>query len=123
MLIAKPRRRWFQFSLRSLLMLVTLCAVALGSIGSRVYTARLRLGYYKLSDEGLMNPTGLTNVRELSVCSEVTDPGLEHLQRLARLETLTLDNCRRLASVAPLSRVEWFHALRILHLAPTEITD
>ena len=100
---AKPKRRWFQFSLRTLLLLVPALALLLGLVAKRRMIAErhdaLRADglevvsaasqplwrIWVLGDDSLGYATeiGLTTM-------EVTDAGSAHLEGLTRLRTLNI---------------------------------
>ena len=124
---SKPRRRWYQFSLRTLLILVTLSAVPLGWVGSKMAQARREqpaieaiegMGGYVAVEDGWLDKwiggtvysVGLPNtqVSDLTPLAE-----LNNLTRLDLYETQVSD----LSPLAELTNLE------ALDLAGTQVTD
>jgi hypothetical protein len=107
----KPKRRWFQFSLRTLLLLVLFCGAGLGLLGRKLEQTRrhirtrrravaelnklgARLRYAREQRVWLARLLGdrLDPVVHVEVRGPaVTDRSLEHLKGLEQLEELGLD--------------------------------
>ena len=107
----KPRRRWFQFSLRTLLVLVAVVAVWLALLVNAARKQREAvaaieaLGGRIVYEHGSNLPPGPKWLRELIgeeyffriiavglSSTQITDSGLEHLEGLTSLQTLVLDD-------------------------------
>ena len=115
----KPKRRWYQFSLKTLLVVVTLFCVMAGWGSWRIQQVRsdqrilarlsefgpvsaaynnwgrvegLHLTNQRVTDAELACLKGLTDLQGLSLHStDITDAGLEHLKGLKNLEALRLE--------------------------------
>jgi hypothetical protein len=108
MTVAKPKLRWFQYSLRTLLVFVTLCAIPCSWLAVKMQQAkRQREAVAAIEKLGgtvfWSEPSGLAWMQSLlgddlfrhveSVYlndTEVTDAGLEHLTGLNMLQVLSL---------------------------------
>ncbi len=161
----KPKRRWYQFSLKTLLVVMLVSCFAFAWIGSRIKQARenratlavdqvmvdsfggfvfrhpsrlerlfddpgglesdLTVGISRdnqFTNAGLEHLDGLTNLTSLSLDNtKVTDAGLEHLKGLKDLEDLWLDNTK--LSDAGLEHLKGLTKLELLYLRFTKITD
>ena len=169
----KRKRRWFQFSLRTLLIFTAIAAVAVGWLGKRMEQKRnereamealVKLGCYVeydyemedpnakppgpdwlrdvlgenffsevvcvsvmrrppiLSDSGLVNLKGLTQLQTLDLNgTKVTDAGLMHVIGLPRLDFLSLANTA--VSDAGLPQLNGLPRLQTLNLTGTQVTD
>lgn len=135
------RRRWLQFSIRTLLVLVTLLCVALGlwcvpaERQRRAVTAIEKLGgevaYAKPAASETfpvpllrrwLPPVYFDEVEGLYLGdTQVTDAGLARLQGLTGLEILFLDNTP--VTDAGLARLQGLTTLRLLSLGDTQVTD
>ena len=56
----------------------------------------LRLDNLNIHDDGLKFLGGLTKLRWLSLCGQITDAGLEHLKGLTGLKSLLLNACDKI---------------------------
>ena len=169
----KPKRRWYQYSLRSLFILTTLVAIACSWYANEMQQAAKRraaieeiekLGgevwYYdakatrapgepprwlswlrrlhseehlgnatlvslmdtKITDAGMANLQGLTNVEELFLAgTRITDAGLVHLEDLTNLEELELSGTQ--ITDAGLMHLKGLIKLDTLFLEETQISD
>ena len=137
----KPRRRWLQVSLRTLLILVTLlciwlgwvvnrgerqrrAVVALTEIGGEVYYATDLSGAEKLFDLGRWLPRDYFDevyLVSLSGRNNVTDANLAHVRDLIRLEGL--DAAHTEVTDAGLANLQGLTRLERLDLAGTQVTD
>ena len=146
----KRKRRWYQCSRPTLLVLVPVLAVELTLLGLRlkrlreiqcreqVREALFRAGgalsdEYRLegrlwlwarvrNDEGLEYVESVPQLQILDLTdSQVTDAGMEHVEKLVRLERLFLDGTR--VSDAGLEHLKGLTELRILQLYATQVTD
>ena len=135
---AKPRRRRFQFSLRSLLILVTLVAGLL--VAWRVYVEPYRRqreamklieelgGQYKTearSPAWMRRWVEAGNFQDVTAVSlggpKVSDADLAHLTELTSLQTLYLYKTE--VSDAGLAHLKSLTKLKYLNLAHTRVTD
>jgi len=144
---SKPRRRWLQFSLRTLMVLVVVFGVGLGWLAHEVHQARqqrealkaitLRHPWVSYAPNGSRRKieTGLAWLRELVgeeelfktlievgfVGHQTTDAGLVHLKGLTQLRRLYLgDND---VSDAGLVHLRGLTSLKLLNLRGTLVTD
>ena len=141
----KPRRRWLQFSLRTLLVLVLVIGCGFGWLGMKLRKAREqreavkaieKLGGWvsyedassskirtavvwvgKLLGEDLSGDVRYVDLSE----TQVTDAGLKHLRGLTQLQVLTLDSTQ--VTDAGLEHLRGLTQLRELQLANTQVTD
>jgi len=145
-----PIRRPFQFSLRTLLVLVTLCAipcswvawerewarkrreaiVAIRKLGGEVLsdylfadtTHTVFLNNTQATDADLEQLEGLTNLKCLQLDgTQITDAGLKHLGGLKQLYWLHLSKTN--ITDAGLERLRGLNELRWLFLDGTQVTD
>ena len=136
--LPKPHRRWFQFSLRSLLIAVTLVAGLLVAWRAYVEPYRRQREVMKLIEElggeyntepggpswlrGIFGDDNFQNIIEISLRStDVSDADLTHLKGLANLRTLSLS----LTSVgdAGLAHLKGLTNLKKLVLCGTRVSD
>jgi len=142
----KRKRRWFQFSLRSLLIFTMICAVACGLLGKRMEQKRkeregveaiLRLGGTVRYDyqEGNGKPPGPDWLRDLAGKDffsavvevrllgnpKVTDAELAHLEEMPQLQVLNIFATN--VTDAGLSHLRRLSKLERLYLGNTRITD
>lgn len=135
----KPKRRWFQFSLRTLLLLTTLSAVLLGIWTTYVapYRAQRRaaaalqtLGadLYERPADGpawirtLVGEKDFVKVHECWIMFKpISDNDLQHLKALTKLQTLHLMDLD--ISDAGLAHLKGLTNLRILTLYKIQVTD
>jgi hypothetical protein len=131
----KPkRRRWFQFSLRSLMLATVVCAVVFGWLGKRVdETRREEVAVWNILKAAgdvefhdIDGPSWLTRhfLRVSKVDfgrTQVTDADLEYLKELNRLRELRLDFND--VTGTGLRHLKDQTALGSLHLDYTEIVD
>jgi hypothetical protein len=143
----KPRRRWFQYSLRSLFLLTFLVSLGMSWFAVRMKRAReqgeavewIRKGggsvvydyQYEVPYSGPPGPVWLRNLlgtdffaTAVHVCffpSSVSDAGLEHLKGLTQLRELDL----RFSPVGDngLKYLNGLARLRTLDLSDTNVTD
>ncbi len=141
------QRRRYQYSLRTLLIIATVVAIACSWYAYEMQkTAKIRaavtkinshggeadywdsgagtifLRYLKISDAGLVRVKDLTNVTFLSlVGTEITDAGLVNLKGLTSLEVLRLDGTQ--VTDAGLVHLKNLTKLQQLCLARTQVTD
>ena len=140
---SKPRRRWFQYSLRTLLVLVTVLCVWLAVTANRARKQREAVAaieavggvvYYEYQTKSGQKPPGPKWLRELigdeyfvSVVlvdfneTQVTDAGLMHLKGLTKLELLYLN--RTQITDAGLEHLKGLTNLEDLWLNGTQVTD
>ena len=136
----KPRRRWLQISLRTLLILVTLLSIGLGWFvhrgerQRRAVTALKELGgemhyasdlseadtSFDLSQWPRRDYFDDVLIVSLSRC-KMTDADLGHIQDLTRLECLELDGTR--ITDAGLAHLQGLTRLQVLDLSETQVTD
>ena len=145
---AKPKRRWFQFSLRTLLIAMTvLCIGPGGYVAYEQGKAREKQGAvaaieklsgYVFYDEKAPARSGLTrlilgddsfgNVNGVDFNPlktenrQITDADLRHLQSFPRLNHLVLKNCRQITD-AGLGELSGLANLQYLYLNDTPITN
>jgi len=145
---AKPKRRRFRFSLRTLLTLVVLLSLPLAwvgivaertrqqkkileqleeyqpSVGWRFgYVVRLGLGGPLVTDAGLEHLEGLTELEWVGLVNttQVTQHGLEHLKGLTKLKELYLDGTH--VTDAGLVNLKGLGRLEHLDLCYTHVTE
>jgi len=134
---AKPKRRWFQFSLATLLLLTLVCALVLGLWVAPAERQRRAVafvesvgGYEEYADEALapawirewLGPDYFQSVRVVSLYQTgVSDTGLAHLEGLTALEMLALNGT--LVSDVGLAHLQGLTALELLYLFSTEVSD
>ncbi|MCE9543933.1 MAG: hypothetical protein K8T25_00180 [Planctomycetia bacterium] len=143
----KSRRRWFQFSLRTLLILTTVSAVGFAWLGWWSHKARQQraavaafiqaggsVGYDISSDrfkQPVYWPVWLIQDRSIDYFvsvnlvelrnAKVTDSGLEHLKGLTGLRRLDLDGTQ--ITDNGLEHLKGLKALQTLWLNETQVTD
>jgi hypothetical protein len=137
----KPKRRWFQYSLGTLLAFVALCALACSWLAVKMRraerqrnatTAIEKLGGSVAWDDRvskwprcLRNVLGddfFVSVKDVWLNStEVTDAGLEHLKGLCELQELFLDGTH--VTGAGLEHLKGLSQLWGLYLGGTHVTD
>lgn len=82
----------------------------------------LSLANTKVTDAGLANVVGMTNLKRLSLeKTAITDAGLIHLKDLASLESLNLYGTQ--VSDAGLSHLQGFRCLKKLYLWQTKVSE
>ena len=135
----KPRRRWLRFSLRTLLILVTLLSIGLGTFvhrgerQRRAVAAVKALGGSIRYDVSGTSPASDTLSRwlprdyfddvylvSLMHCT-VTNADLAHISRLTQLEVLELDSTN--VTDAGLAHVQGLTELTWLSINETQVTD
>jgi uncharacterized protein YjbI with pentapeptide repeats len=137
----RPKRRWYQFSLRTLLLLVVLVAIGLSFFASWLQEARRQqmavekleaLGaevWYEGEEEQVIerwarNLFGLEHGVVVGVDlsgRQVTDAGLEHLKGLTSLQDLDLTGTQ--VTDAGLEHLKALTSLQVLDLSGTQVTD
>ena len=138
---AKPKRRWFQFSLATLLLLTLVCAVVLALWVAPAARQRRAVAfvesmgglveYAEEGDEAALAPAGLREwlgrdyfqpVETVDLYgTQVSDAGLGHLEGLTALEGLDLRGTQ--VSDAGLVHLESLTALEVLYLGGTQVGD
>ena len=137
----KPKRRWFQYSLRTLLVFVTLSAIPCSWLSVKMRQAERQRqaataieklgGTVTWNDVASKRPAWLRSLLgsdffdsvEIVVLNnaQVTDAGLEHLRGLSQLQELFLANTKvtdtGLENLKGLSHLQW------LWLDETQVTD
>jgi hypothetical protein len=146
MAVAKPKLRWFQFNLRALLLVVTLCAIPCSWLAVKMQQARREreaaAQIEKLGGEVVWSePSGPAWLRSLlggdlfqavEVVgfpskhvplggTENVDAALVHLEGLNQLRELSLSGTR--ITNDGLEHIEGLNQLKVLSLGDTEITD
>ena len=131
----KPRRlRWFQFSLRSLFILMLLACVGMSCVSvMRQQARKQKESVGEIEELGgrvlycQQNLLGMDCFRIVTVVgvtldgTRVTDAGLEHLKGLNHLEDLSLDKTR--VGDAGLECLKGLKHLRDLRLDETQVSD
>jgi hypothetical protein len=115
--LRKRNFRWYQFSLRTLFVLVTLCAIACSWLGVRLKQARrereIAAEFQKLGGEvGWSRSKGLYWLQTL-----LTANPSEHV------ESISLTFCRRLVGDAEIADLHELYWLNDISLNATSITD
>jgi len=138
---AKPKRRWFQFRLATLLLLTLVCAVVLALWVTPAARQRRAVafvesvgGFVEYADEGdqaalapawlreWLGPDYFQSVREVRLhVTQVSDAGLAHLKGLTALEVLYLDHT--FVGDAGLAHLKGLTALETLDLDNTQVSD
>jgi hypothetical protein len=124
----KPKRRWHQFSLRTLVVFVVLATVGFGLVGIRLQQARndkrivakLReIGHVTVQydSEDVWGRVVLLYVSHRNH----TDASLNHLKGLTNLQTLDLANSQ--ITDAGLEHLKVLENLQDLHLGNTQVGD
>ena len=141
----KPRRRWLQFSLRTLMVLMLVLGCGLGWLASKIIRAREQREAVKAIEElggrvdwkpasGGITRTAAAWVGKLMggdwsvdvgavylTGTPVTDAGLEHLRGLTQLRFLSLDSTP--VTDAGLEHLRGLTQLQGLYLSSTRVTD
>jgi hypothetical protein len=147
----KSRRRWLQYSLRTLLVVTTLCAVACSWLGVKLQQARrqreaveviVKLGGSVAYDweydanglklnakppgqgglPGLLGDDFFQTVRVVNLArTQATDASLEHLSGLRQVQYLTLGGTK--VTDAGMERLVGLSQLHWLFLDDTQVTD
>lgn len=143
-----PPRRWYQFSLRTLLIAMTVLCIGPGGYvafeqekareNQRAVAAIEKLGgyvfYYEkaparsgltrliLGDDSFGNVNGVDFNPLKTENRQITDADLRHLQSFPRLNHLVLKNCRQITD-AGLGELSGLANLQYLYLNDTPITD
>jgi len=137
---AKPRRRWFRFSLRGLLLLVAMMSIPLGWIGCRLERAKEQESAlrdigpwagltYVVPDwlpDSFRTPTvfgaNFFDVTELDLIgNRTTNDQLISLARLPKLRSLRLDS--RLVTDDGIMQLSRLKELRSLSITAPQVTD
>jgi hypothetical protein len=137
-----PKRRWFQYSISTLLLLIVVCAVVLALVVNPARRQRRAFEFFRnaggivrYADEGniqfrhgpewLRHTLGrdyFSSIISISLGgTRISDKGLAHLQGLTALEFLYLTKTQ--VSDEGLSRLKGLTALRVLELDNTQISD
>jgi len=132
----KPRLRWFQFSLRTLLVFVTLCAIPCSWLAVKMRqaerqraaaTAIEKLGGYVVWSEpsGPACLLGDDFSKQIEAVywsgKQVTDAGLENLKGLTQLQGLNLGGTK--VTDTGLENLKGLNQLQWLSLGGTKVTD
>jgi hypothetical protein len=137
----KPKRQWFQYSLGTLLVFVTVSAIPCSWLSVKMRQAERqraavvaieKLGGYVVWDDGASKwPAQLREVlgkdffrRVVAVelgRTEVTNAGLEHLKGLSQLQVLSLENTQ--VTDAGLQHLKGLSQLQQLLLNRTKVTS
>ena len=139
-MIAPSKRRWYQFSLRTLLAVMALASVASAWLAHERNEVRRRaeiiatiekLGGFVMCDERrpfrprwlgpLLGDKSPGEVAVVSLENDITDADMYLLDGLTEVEGLYLDNCR--ITDAGLARLSGLTKLRMVDLYHTRITD
>jgi Leucine-rich repeat (LRR) protein len=86
-----------------------------------IHLERLMVSSSHVTDAGLANIQGLTNLRMLGLGSQISDAGVAHLRGLMRLEILMLSSSQ--VTDAGLQNLQRLKELKSLYLTNTQITD
>jgi hypothetical protein len=142
----KRKRRWFQFSLRSLLIFTAVCAVSAGWLGRRIEQKRIervaveaivrmggRVAYDYERDSakprgpewlrGLLGEDFFTRIVgvDLCGCATLTDAGLVNIKGMTQLQTLNL--LFTTIGDAGVDNIRGLSLLQSLDLTETQVTD
>ena len=135
----KPKLRWFQYRLRTLLIVVTLCAIPFAWVAAKWLQLKREQEAARAFETlgGLVNwskPSGPVWLRDLIgddlfthiellylFGTEVTDTGLENIKGLGELQTLNLWATK--ITDTGLENLKGLSQLRTLDLGETKITD
>ncbi len=138
---ARPKRRWFQYSLGTLLLVMTIFGLWLGMWADRARKQRQAVAalkefgdiHYRYMEQGKNQPPGPAGLRgflgvdyfDHVTAAYLYQPGLsdahlEPLSGLSRLETLAIEGDISGAGLEHLKRLGW---LKRLDLCSTRITD
>lgn len=91
-------------------------------LGDDFFSAVVSVGITQMTDAGVENLKGLTNLEALNLMStSVTDVGLEHLKGLTKLQVLILQNTQ--VTDAGLEHLKGLTNLQTLVLSGTQVTD
>jgi hypothetical protein len=139
MTVSKPKLRWFQFSLRTLLVFVTLCAVLCSWVAVKIDRARREwkvfaeirdLGvWYRMSNSPgpawLRNTLGFDLFQHVEYLAfgdvKVTETRLERLKELSQLRDLDIRD--QPVTDVELLQLKGLSQLRWLNLSGTKVTD
>jgi hypothetical protein len=130
----KRRRRWYQFSLRTPMVFVVVCAVGFGWVGwglektrreqmvvAKIEAWRGWVSYHE-TDWPFWIARHFRRVETAVIPGpQVTDAGLEHLKELTDLRRLDLDGSQ--VTDAGLQRLKGLTNLIQLELSDTQVTD
>ena len=140
----KSRRRWFQYSLRTLLIVMTVCAALFAWWSHKARQQREAVAAIKAAGGEVQYdfkrnhlkqprywPTWLVNVLGVDYFAsvqwvyltntQVTDAGLEHLKGLTAIQLLALKNTQ--VTDAGLEHIKSLTAMQTLGLSGTQVTD
>jgi hypothetical protein len=146
----KPKRRWFHYSLRTLLVLVTMACAGFGWLGVKVRAkqrereavkAIRELGGYWIYDyeweasssgtrptppgpawlRKLLGDDFFANVERVAFKMQLTDSGLRHLAGANQLKWLALSHTE--VTDAGLVHLKGLNRLETLFLSGTQVTD
>jgi hypothetical protein len=136
--VPRPKHRWFQFTLRSLLIVVTLCAIPCSWLAVRLQRERaaaadiIKLGGFVIWHRNSFGPLWLRHLVgddcfQCVICvdfrlTQVTDEKLENLKRLDRLEQLDLFGNYQVTDVG-LDHLKVLPQLQEVYLGGTAVTD
>ena len=135
----KRRRRWYQFSLRTLMLFMVVCAILSAWVGwkleatrrEQVAVARIdwasdmeawhNVGYHQMYGKPWWITRHFRRVRCIILVGTATDNGLEHLKQLTKLEVLSLKDTQ--ITDAGLIHLEELSNLERLDFEGTQVTD
>jgi hypothetical protein len=135
----KPKLRWFQYSLRTLMVFVTLCAIPCSWLAVKMQQVKRqreavaaieKLGGIVLWSgdpsgpawvRGLLGDDFYRSVLVVLARSDVTDAGLENLKGLNNLKMLDIHNTQ--VTDAGLQHLKGLNQLQLLGLSGTKVTD
>jgi hypothetical protein len=139
MTVAKPKLRWFQYSLRTLLVFVTLCAIPCSWLAVKMQQVRRQReavaaieklsGYVGWSEPSgpawLQSPLGddffRSVVRVVLAGTPVTDADLEYLKGMNQLQMLDISYNQ--VTDAGVEHLEGLNQLQELRLCNANVTD
>jgi hypothetical protein len=114
----EPKRRWYQFSLRTLVVFVTICAIPCSWLAVKMKQARVENAAIEKLPARQIGWHYDLSVRFVSLSRNA---GLEHLKKLRNLEVLKLDGWQ--FSDSALEHLYGLSQIQCLELWYTQITD